>query len=272
MKLSAANLEEYMQSAIEAARRAGAVLIDWQQRFSVREKGRFDLVTEADLASQETVRGFLQARYPEHACLGEEDPDSGWGSFPKGQPTWIVDPLDGTTNYVHGNPVFAVSIGLAAANELAVGVIFDPSRNEMFRAARGLGAWLGDHPLHTSSAQRLEEALLSTGFPPDVQGQTEALAIWHYFSLRTQSLRRTGSTSLNMAYVAAGRHDGFWATRAFAWDCAAGAVIIREAGGIVSQLSDEPYDLRKTEVLASNGPLHPVLLKGLRAARAEISA
>lgn len=262
------DLQSCLDHAAEAARRAGAVLLDWRQRFAVREKGRFDLVTDADVASQEAIRNFLRMHYPDFGFLGEEDPAAGWSSLAEGRPTWIVDPLDGTTNYVHDCPVYAVSIGLMHGDSALVGVVFDPTRNELFQAAAGSGAWLNGGRLRTSSASNLEEALLSTGFPPDLHGQEQLLKTWQHFSLRTQSLRRTGSTSLNLVYVASGRHDAFWASQAFAWDAAAAIVLIREAGGIVSKLDGTAYDPRTPQILASNGPLHPIMLRELRMASA----
>jgi myo-inositol-1(or 4)-monophosphatase len=145
-----------------------------------------------------------------------------------------------------------------------VGVVLDPVRQEMFAAARGLGASLNGQPLHTSQACRLEEALLATGFPPDLRGQERTLDWWRYFSLRTRSLRRTGSTALNLAYVAAGRFDGYWAFYNHVWDVAGGVVLIREAGGVISNVDGSPYDPYAPNSLASNGPLHPILLECLR--------
>jgi myo-inositol-1(or 4)-monophosphatase len=257
-------LAGYLDSACEAARRGAAVLEEWRRRFQVREKGRFDLVTEADLASQQTVREFLGRRYPDHGFLGEEDLASQVRPGPEAPPAWIVDPLDGTTNYVHDCPQYCVSIGLQAAGEMVVGVVFDPRMQEMFKAAQGLGAWLGDQRLHTSGIERLEEALLSTGFPADLHGKEEVLDWWRLFSLRAQSVRRTGSTALNLAYVAAGRFDGYWAFNNHVWDIAGGIVLIREAGGIITRSDGSPLDAYEPDSLASNGPLHPLLLECLR--------
>jgi myo-inositol-1(or 4)-monophosphatase len=277
-------LSLWLSAAQEAARRGAAVLEDWRHRFSVREKARFDLVTEADLASQKAIQEYLHYHFSDHAFLGEENTEQslnrGEGSRERsGIPTWIVDPLDGTTNYVHDCPMYCVSIGLMVQGEIVVGVVYDPSRQEMFYAAKGQGAWLswprkkgepgesasGVKPrgLQTSCIDRLGESLLATGFPPDVRGQERALDWWRYFSLRTQSLRRTGSTALNMVYVAAGRFDGYWGFDNHAWDVAGAAVIIREAGGQITTTDGQPFDAFRPDTLASNGPLHPVLLKEL---------
>lgn len=257
--------QSYLEAAREAARRAASVLGEWRKRFSVREKGRFDLVTDADLASQRVIRDFLSSRFPDHDFLGEEDESPRTRPGPQAPPTWIVDPLDGTTNYVHDCPLFCVSIGLQVEGELVVGVVYEPSRDEMFSAARGLGAWMNEGRLQTSAAGTLEEALLATGFPPDLRGQEHTLEWWRYLSFRARSLRRTGSTALNLAYVAAGRFDGFWAFDNHVWDVAGGVVIVREAGGLVTNVDGSTYDPFTPDALASNGPLHAVLLQTFRA-------
>ena len=262
--MAADDLTEFREAACEAARRGAAVLEEWRARFHVREKGRFDLVTEADLGSQQAIRTYLQERFPGHGFLGEEDAAPAARPGPDAPPTWVVDPLDGTTNYVHDCPLYCVSIGLQVGGELVVGVVLDPSRDELFWAARGQGAWLGGRRLQTSRAARLEEALLATGFPPDLRGQERSLDWWRYFSLRARSLRRTGSTALNLAYVAAGRFDGYWAFDNHPWDVAGGVVLIREAGGVVTNVDGSPFDPYTPDGLASNGPLHPLLLEALR--------
>jgi myo-inositol-1(or 4)-monophosphatase len=262
--MSFVNLAEYLEAAQEAARRAAVVLEDWRQRFTVREKARFDLVTEADLASQKTIHDYLCGRFPSHDFLGEEDKTAQARPGPEAPPTWIVDPIDGTTNYVHDCPLYCISIGLQVAGDLVAGVVYDPCRKEMFTAAKGQGAWLNDRRLQTSAADRLEEALLATGFPPYMQGQERTLDWWRYFSLRTRSLRRTGSTALNLAYVAAGRFDGYWAFDNHVWDVAAAAVLVREAGGLLTNVDGSEYDPFTPDALVSNGPLHPVLLEAMR--------
>jgi len=257
-------LADYLDAAREAARRGAAALEDWRHRFSIREKARFDLVTDADLASQKAIHSYLGGRFPGHGFLAEEDPTTQPRPGPEAPPTWIVDPLDGTTNYVHDCPLYCVSIGLQVAGELVVGVVLDPGRNELFAAARGLGAWLGQGHLQTSRAQGLEEALLATGFPPDMKGQERTLEWWRHFSLRTRSLRRTGSTALNLAYVAAGRFDGFWAFDNHVWDVAGGTVLVREAGGTITDIDGSPFNPYTPDALATNGPLHPILLQEFR--------
>jgi myo-inositol-1(or 4)-monophosphatase len=172
-----------------------------------------------------------------------------------------VDPLDGTTNYVHDCPWYCISIGLQVSGELVVGVILEPSRKEMFAGARGLGAWLNERPLKTSQTKTLGEAMLATGFPPDLHGHESTLEWWNRLSFCTRSLRRTGSTALNIAYVAAGRFDGYWAFDNHPWDVAAGMVIVQEAGGIVTNINGTPFDPYTPDALFTNGPLHPALLE-----------
>ncbi len=257
-------LLDYLDAAKEAARRAAVVIEEWRPRFQVREKGRFDLVTDADVASQQAIQHYLAGRFPKHDFLGEEQAGPKARPAADAPPTWIVDPIDGTTNYVHDCPLYCVSIGLQVAGELVVGAVLDPSRNEMFAAATGHGAWLNERRLRTSVATTLGESLLASGFPPDVRGQEATLDWWRYFSLQAQSLRRTGSTALNMAYVAAGRFDGFWAFDNHVWDVAGATVLVKEAGGILTNVDGTSYDPYTPDALVSNGPLHPVLLACFR--------
>ncbi len=257
------DLTAYRVAACEAARRGAAVLEEWRNRFQVREKGRADLVTEADVGSQRAIQSYLLELFPDHRFLGEEGTEAKDRAGPDDPPTWIVDPLDGTTNYVHDLPLYCVSIGLQVAGELVVGVVLDPARNELFAAAKGHGAWLGARRLQTTPTSDLERALLATGFPPDLRGQENSLDWWRYFSFRAQSLRRTGSTAINLAYLAAGRFDGYYAFDNHVWDVAGGVVLVREAGGIVTDVDGTPFDPYTPDGLASNGPLHPVLVEAL---------
>jgi myo-inositol-1(or 4)-monophosphatase len=257
--MSAESLGEYLEAARAAALRAATVLEDWRSRFRVAEKARFDLVTDADVASQRAIQAYLLERFPGHGFLGEEE--GGAKSRPPAgaPPTWIIDPIDGTTNYVHDFPFYCVSIGLEIAGELAVGVVYDPRHREMFAAATGQGAWLNEQRLQTSRVTRLEDALLATGFPPDLQGNERTLDWWRYLSLKTQSLRRTGSTALNLAYIAAGRLDAYWAFDNHVWDVAGATVILREAGGVIANVDGSRFDPYTPDALASNGPLQPLL-------------
>jgi myo-inositol-1(or 4)-monophosphatase len=254
----------YREAACEAARRGAAVLAEWRARFSVREKGRADLVTEADVGSQNAIRSFLQERFPGHAFLGEEGPEAKQRPGPDSPPTWIVDPLDGTTNYVHDLPLYCVSVGLQVAGDLVAGAIYDPTRDEMFHAAHGQGAFLNWKRLRTSDTNQLGNAVLSTGFPPDLRGNDKPLDWWRYFSLHSRSLRRTGTTAINLAWLAAGRFDGYWAFDNHVWDVAAGVVLVREAGGTITDFDGSAYDPYAESALASNGPLHAALLEAIR--------
>jgi myo-inositol-1(or 4)-monophosphatase len=253
-----------VESACEAARRGAAELEKWRQRFVVREKGRFDLVTDADVESQKMIREFLSGRHPGHAFLGEEDGPQARQLGIDDPPTWIVDPLDGTTNYVHDCPLYCVSVGLHVRGQLVAGAVYDPSRDEMFAAGKGLGARLGERRLETSPCATLDEAMLATGFPADIRGHEYTLEWWNWFSLHARSLRRTGSTALNLAYVAAGRFDGYWGFDNKIWDVAAGVVLVREAGGRVSNIDGSAYDPSTPDAVASNGALHEVMLAAFR--------
>ena len=252
-------MDQYLDAAKEAALLAAAVLDDWRRKFRVVEKGRFDLVTDADVASQRAIQRYLLERFPGHGFLGEEEDGAKARPGAGAPPTWIIDPIDGTTNYVHDFPFYCISIGLEIGGELVVGVVHDPRHHEMFAAARGRGAWLNEERLHTSRVSRVEDALLATGFPPDLRGNERTLDWWRHLSLKTQSLRRTGSTALNMAYVAAGRFDGYWAFDNHVWDVAGATVVLREAGGTITNIDGSPYDPYTPDALASNGPLHAAL-------------
>ena len=254
----------FLDAAKQAALRAAEVLEFWRRRFQVKEKGRFDLVTDADLASQRAIQEYLSALFPDHAFLGEEEGAGKSRPGPDAPPTWIIDPIDGTTNYVHDCPFYCVSIGLQIANDMVVGVVYDPAHKEMFAAAKGGGAWLNDQRLHTSATPTLAQSLLATGFPPDLRGNEKALDWWRHFSYQAQALRRTGSTALNLAYVAAGRFDGYYAFDNHVWDIAGGIVLVREAGGIVTDVDGGPYDPFTPDALATNGPIHAAMVEIFR--------
>jgi myo-inositol-1(or 4)-monophosphatase len=258
------DLNVYREAAIEAARKGAAVLEEWRGKFLVREKGRADLVSEADVNAQETIRAYLQGRFGDHAFLGEEGPADKARPGPGAAPTWIVDPLDGTTNYVHDVPLYCVSVGLQIDGEMVVGVVYEPSRDETFHAALGHGAFLNERRLKTTPTDRLDQALLATGFPPGLKEQEPSLDWWRYFSYKARSLRRTGSTAINLAWLAAGRFDGFYAFDNHVWDVAGGMVIVREAGGILTNTDGSEYDPYTADALASNGPLHPALTSAMR--------
>jgi myo-inositol-1(or 4)-monophosphatase len=257
-------LSAFLSAAVDAAARGAAELERWRARFSVKEKSRADLVTDADHASQKVVRDALLSAFPGHHFLGEEDsvgklveetrPEAG------GPPVWVVDPLDGTANYVHDVPAYCVSIGLFAGGRPVVGVIHDPRQNEVFSAAIGLGAFLNGKPIKVSAVSALRDGLISTGFPADVERQLRNFEAWGKVMIHAQALRRTGSTALNLAYVAAGRFDGYWAYDNFAWDVTAGAVLVSEAGGTLSTAGGGPFDPFRADLVATNGRLHAELV------------
>jgi myo-inositol-1(or 4)-monophosphatase len=248
----------YRDVAVQAARAGGEVLQQWSRRFTVREKGPANLVTEADFASQETIVGIIQSRFPDHGFLGEEDLDRS----SEGQPfRWIIDPLDGTGNYVHGFPYFAVSIGLECAGEMLLGVIFDPTRDEMFVAQKGQGAWLNDHPIRPSSVRSLEKAFVVASLPSAVNADHPSVERLLRVLPRAQTVQRTGSAALNLVYVACGRIDAFWSTSLKPWDVAAGFVIVVEAGGAITTTSGATFDVIVPDLLATNGsPIHGELI------------
>lgn len=250
----------WLNAAKEAARRGAKALESWRSRFKVREKGRADLVTEADHASQQAIHEYLARRFPDHAFVGEEGDAAKLRPALDSPPTWVVDPLDGTTNYVHDCPMYCVSIGLVVGGEVVVGVVYDPRQQEMFAASKGQGAWLGDKRLSVSPIDRMGDALLATGFAPDFKGQERSLDWWRILSHQAQSLRRTGSTALNLAYIASGRFDGYWAFDNHPWDVAAGYVLVREAGGQVTRIDGGPEDCFAPDQIVSNGRIHAELL------------
>jgi myo-inositol-1(or 4)-monophosphatase len=262
-KISPGEARAWMNAAEVAALLAAAELERWRGRFTAREKGPADLVSEADLAAQAAIRDSLLGLFPDFGFMGEEDVAD--GSHPYtidagGPPTWVVDPLDGTSNYVHDVPAYCVSIGLVYGGEPVVGVIHDPRMGETFAAAQGLGATLNGRPTRVRDNPQLAAAMLATGFSPDFKRQAKSLAMWTRFSSMTRALRRTGSTALNLAYVAAGRYDGYWAFDNFAWDVAAGACLIREAGGVVTDTEGGPFDPLKPDMCTANAGLHGLML------------
>jgi myo-inositol-1(or 4)-monophosphatase len=257
-------ITDYLAAAVEAARRGAAKLEEWRTRFHVREKARADLVTEADVASQQAIKGYLLGRFPDHLFLGEEDLV---GKKPEeirppadAPPVWVVDPLDGTVNYVHDVPAYCVSIGLLVQGQPALGVIFDPRLNELFTAAAGQGAFLNGKPMRVSPTAALRDSLIATGFPANYQAQLRNFAAWQTVSGQAQALRRNGSTALSLAYVAAGRFDGYWAFDNYPWDVLAGVALVLEAGGTVQTSDGGPLDPFRMDVCATNGRIQRELL------------
>ena len=246
-----------LDEAKRTAAEAGELLRDYYSRSGeVRFKGEVNLVTDADTASQDLIHERLSRAFPGHDFLGEEGLEQLSGSGFR----WVIDPLDGTTNFAHRLPVFCVSIALEVRGALACGVVFNPMSGEMFWAERGGGAFLGGHPIRVSGIKDLGRALVATGFPYDLRTSRTNMAQHERFLLRSQAVRRCGSAAIDLCYVACGRFDGFWELKLNPWDTAAGAVIAGEAGGLVTDFSGRPVDIYHPEVLASNGLLHEAML------------
>lgn len=251
-------MSEYLDQAIRAAQAAGTIQRENLGKVSFREKGWADLVTEVDTASQKTIFEILSAAFPTHAFIGEEsgsgllDENACGSNAPADTPyTWIVDPLDGTTNFVHGVELFGPSIALTRGNEILCGVIYNPMTEELFTAEQGRGAFLNGCAIHVSEATDLEHALSAVAFPTRTDGDSPDFHAFLVMLAETQAIRRIGSSALNLAYVAAGRFDLLSNQSAHVWDVAAGALLVREAGGIVTDPDGQEYDLAGGGLFAS---------------------
>lgn len=250
--------------AIQTARDAGAILVDRLGRaLQVSNKGDIDLVTEADVASEQLIIERIRSYYPRHSILAEE---SGATVTVAGESEWrwIVDPLDGTTNYAHGYPCFCVSIALERQGKLELGVIYDPTRDEIFAGERGQGATLNGRKIQVSEIEELNAAMLCTGFPYNVRERPNFARDFTNFTMNAQAVRRDGSAALDLAYVACGRFDGFWEDGLNPWDVAAGVLLIEEAGGTVTDYEGASLDIYTPRVLASNGLIHEAMRAVLR--------
>jgi len=251
--------------AIQTARDAGRVLAErFGRKIEISNKSEIDLVTESDLASERLIIDRIKTYYPRHAILAEESGAS--EPVDRESPSdwrWIIDPLDGTTNYAHGYPCFCVSIGLECKGRMELGVVYDPMRDEMFTAERGQGAALNGRRIRVSPTPTLASALLCTGFPYDVRERSEFARHFANFIMAAQGVRRDGAAALDLAYVAAGRFDGFWEEGLKPWDVAAGSLIIEEAGGRVSNYVDGPMNIFTPPILASNGLIHEAMMRVL---------
>lgn len=252
--------------AVAAARAGGLIL---QEHFGsvldIRFKGEIDVVTEVDEAAEAAIVAVIRAAFPEHRVLAEEGSTGGHDPSHR----WIIDPLDGTTNYSHGMPPFSVSVAYERNGVVEVGVIYEPSLDELYVAERGGGATLNGRPMHVSAVEVLRRALVATGFPYERERLPRALHQFSAFAERAQAVRRIGSAALDLAYVAAGRFDGYWEAVIKPWDVAAGVLLVEEAGGHVTDLTGEPVSLSVAElnILATNGHLHTTMLETLAAAR-----
>jgi len=253
--------------AVKAARRAGAIINRAARDvdvLAVVRKRHNDFVTEVDKAAEQAIIETLRRPYPEHAILAEESGASARSSDRPSEYTWIIDPLDGTTNFIHGFPQYCVSIGLQHKGVLTHGVVYDPAKNELFTASRGRGAFLNERRLRVSRRDRLADALIGTGFPfRDLAGLDEYLAMMREVTQRTAGIRRAGAAALDLAYVAAGRLDGFWEIGLSPWDMAAGALLVLEAGGLVGDFQGESGWLESGRIACGNPKIFVQLLQAI---------
>jgi myo-inositol-1(or 4)-monophosphatase len=260
----------FLATAIEAVMRAGEVqMAHFGRTMRVDKKGTIDLVTEVDLQVEREFRAMIADRFTDHAVLGEE-----YGTVADGESIphlcWVFDPVDGTTNFAHGLPIFCSSLALEVDGIPTVAAIYDPTRRELFTAERGAGAWLNGAPLRVSTSAILIDSLLCTGFPYSVQQDGASLVeLFARFLSVSRAVRRLGSAAIDLAYVAAGRLDGFWEQKLNPWDVSAGALIVEEAGGRVTNLDGGPFQSRTGNIIASNGQIHDGMVATIRTYRAE---
>ncbi len=254
-------MDTYVAVAEQAARPAGRILREnIGGARQITYKGDINLVTEMDTRSERAVVEVLRTAFPDHGILAEEETRIDH----KSGHTWIIDPLDGTTNYAHGYPCFSVSIALEHAGGIIAGVVYDPMRDELFSARKGQGAFLNGKKIAVSGADTLLKSLLSTGFPYDrKESEKNNMDYFHRLLMASQEVRRDGSAALDLCSVAAGRFDGFWELKLKPWDVAAGSLIVLEAGGMVTDLASGPFDLHGDEILASNGKIHAQMVEEL---------
>jgi myo-inositol-1(or 4)-monophosphatase len=264
-------MNSFLEVAIEAAREAGAILrAEFDRPKKISYKGEVDLVTESDHRSERAVVARLRSHFPDHAIVAEE---GSRGAAAGAKYCWHIDPLDGTTNFAHGYPCFAVSIGLAEEGEPVAGVVFNPVSDELFTAVRGQGAFLNGKRIRVSPVEKLAHSLVATGFPSHQRKRSANINYYWEFTLRSHGVRRDGSAALDLCSVACGRFDGFWEFGLNSWDTAAGVLLVQEAGGKISGLDGQPYRLGGPDILASNGRIHQEMqqVAALIAERAAIS-
>ena len=255
-------MQERLEFAIQLAFESGRIQKKhFEKALSIGYKGEINLVTNVDLECETRILELIRRHYPDDEIISEEKTNL----FEKGRNRWIIDPLDGTTNYAHGYPFFCTSIGYEADGDVTVGVTYNPITDELFWAEKGGGAFFNGTALKVSTVTEIRQALLVTGFPYDVvTNPNNNLNHWAAFIMRAQALRRDGSAGLNLSYVAAGRFDGFWELHLSPWDMAAGALIVREAGGIVTGLTGDRFSLYGGGIVASNGHIHQEMLYVIR--------
>jgi len=260
---------EYLETAIDLARAAGEVLNHYSSRDKLVEyKGHANLVTVADKKSEELIVAGILSRFPTHSILAEESGSTQPGSAVQ----WVIDPLDGTTNFAHGYPVYCVSIGVEVNGEMECGVVYDPVRDELFTAGHGQGAFCNGERLRVSGVRQLSHALLITGFPYNFRERLDTVVgQFREFLVASQAVRRGGAAALDLCYIAAGRLDGFWELFLQPWDTAAGRLILEEAGGRVSNFAGSRYSIYEKEILASNGLIHDEMLAVLSSRNGNVS-
>ena len=256
--------EQLIKTAVDCVKEGGAVLLDYHaklQTLQIHSKGRFDYVTEADLAAQETIVQLIHSRHPDHEILAEEDESSSGQNASR----WLVDPLDGTTNFIHGFPVFAVSVALEFKDAIVLGAVYDPCRQELFLAQKGHGATLNGNPIQVSNRQKLDEALVATAFPwREKTILSRYLRGFNRVFAKVSDVRRSGSAALDLSYVACGRCDGFWELGLSPWDIAAGHLLVKEAGGQISDFTGGNNHIWIGDVVAGNPSIHTFLLEIIR--------
>jgi len=260
--------EQFLQVAIAAAKEAGRIqMLHFGRSHQVEYKGDINPVTEVDTLCDQAIMQMIFNVFPDHDLLTEES------SFKKkGSPwRWIIDPLDGTTNYFHGYPCFCVSIGLEVEGEMTLGVVYNPILDELFYAEKGEGAYLNRDRIYVSCEDHLSQGFLCTGFPYDVRENADFyLSYFRQFMIKSFAIRRPGSAAIDLCYLAAGRFDGFWELNLHAWDMAAGSLIVTEAGGKVTDLQEKPFNIYEEEILASNGLIHQEMFEVIREVNAKM--
>jgi myo-inositol-1(or 4)-monophosphatase len=250
----------FLTTAVEAVVRAGDVMLEhFGTAMRIDKKGAIDLVTEVDVAIEREFRAMIGERFPDHTVLAEE---MGGSSTPPAGPCWVFDPIDGTTNFAHGLPIFCASLALEIDGAAVIAAVYDPTRRELFTAERGGGAYLNGAPIQVSRAATLLEAVLVTGFPYDVHSRVqEIVGLFGEFVGRARAVRRLGSAAIDLCYVAAGRMDGFWERDLKPWDIAGGALMVSEAGGQLTNFTGDPFTSRGRDVVASNSRIHGEMLE-----------
>jgi len=251
-------VSSYLETSIEIAHEAGSLIADFfERRIGFQLKGEYDLVTEADRSSEKLIIERLKTHFPSHGIVAEE----GGGHESPSEYRWYVDPLDGTTNFAHGFPVFNVTLALEKAGEMICGVIYDPTRKELFTAEKGGGAFLNGRRLRVSKTSAIDEALVATGFPSRKRHQNVNVHFYYQLAMMSHGVRRAGAAAIDLAYVASGRLDAFWEFGLNPWDMAAGFLMVEEAGGRISDMNGEPASVRGPHLLADNGALHQPMLE-----------